>query len=423
LYNHLKNVIGQAAEQSGRPISGFGEFFAVHAAWNLKRIIAIVTGVCTMTALAGATPSYAAEGGRPAVTNLYVTHRDSSNIAVVGVDRTGSSKLIPPSAGPPPAATGAGPRGIVFTPDGSNAYVVNSAANTISAYTVGEGGALRPLSTVPTRGRLPIGIAIAPNGRSLYVTNLFSGTLSAFAIKADGRLTHLGAPIQDVAKNSRGLAVSADGRFLFVGHGFPNNSVTPVVTTFAIGRDGSLRAVGRPVASGGGGTGMVVSPDGRFLYVTSTSADAVFGYRIGRAGGLHPLPDSPFPVADFPEGSAITPDGRHLYVTSPGPRAHPGNSVSAFTVGADGALAPVAGSPFTAGRRPVGIAVTPDGHSLYAANHDSSTISAFAIAPTGALREIPGSPVPSGGLRPAFQSIAVLPSPGPPPPTTGSSLL
>jgi DNA-binding beta-propeller fold protein YncE len=384
----------------------------VHAAWNLKRIIAIVTGVCSLTALAGATPSYTADGRRPAVTNLYVTHRDSNNIAVVGVDRRGSPNPVPPSAGPPPVATGAGPRGIVFTPGGTSAYVVNSEANTISAYTVGEGGALRPLATVPTGGSFPIGIAIAPNGRALYVTNLRSGTLSAFAINTDGTLTRLGAPVPDAAENSRGLAVSADGRFLFVGHGLPDSSVTPVVTTFAIGRDGALRAVGRPAAAGGAGTGMVASPDGRFLYVTSTSADAVFGYRIDPAGGLHPLPDSPFPVAEFPEGSAITPDGRHLYVTSPGaPRANPGRSVSAFTIGADGALTPVAGSPFTAGGRPVGITVTPDGNHVYASNYGSSTISAFAIAPTGALREIHGSPIPSGGLHPAFQSIAALPTP------------
>jgi 6-phosphogluconolactonase (cycloisomerase 2 family) len=383
----------------------------VHAAWNLKRIIAIVTGVCGMTALAAATSAYAADSGRPGVTNLYVTHRDSSNVAMVGVDSTGLPNPVHPSAAPPPVTTGAGPHGIVLTPGGTSAYVVNSEANTISAYAVGEGGALRPLSTVPTGGKFPISIAIAPNGRALYVTNLLSGTLSAFAVNADGTLTRLGAPVPDTAKNSRGLAVSADGRFLFVGHGFPDNSVTPVVTTFAIGRDGALRAAGRPTAAGGGGTGMVVSPGGRFLYVISTSADAVFGYRIDPAGGLHPLPGSPFPVADFPEGSAITSDGRHLYVTSPGPdRAHPGHWVSAFTIGADGALTPVAGSPFTTGGRPVGIAVTPDGRHLYAANYDTSTISAFAIAPTGALREIPGSPIPSGGQHPAFQAIAVLPT-------------
>ncbi|HEU5158142.1 MAG TPA: beta-propeller fold lactonase family protein [Streptosporangiaceae bacterium] len=366
-----------------------------------------------MAALAGAAPSYAAEGGRSDVTHLYVTHRDSRNITVVGVDSTGSSNPVPPSAVPPPVATGAGPRGIVFAPSGRSAYVVNSAANTISAYAVGEGGALRPLSTVPTGGKFPMSVAIAPNGSALYVTNLLSGTLSAFVVNADGTPTRLGAPVRDTVANSRGLAVSADGRFLFVGHGFPDSSVTPVVTTFAIGRDGSLRAVGRPAAAGGGGTGMEVSPDGRFLYVTSTSTDAIFGYRIDPAGGLHPLPRSPFPVADFPEGSAMTADGRHLYVTSPGPDpAHPGDAVSAFTVGADGALTPVAGSPFAAGGRPVGLVATPDGH-LYVANFDASTISAFAIARTGALREIPGSPVPSGGLHPGFQSIAVRPDSGP----------
>jgi 6-phosphogluconolactonase (cycloisomerase 2 family) len=300
----------------------------------------------------------------------------------------------------------------VIAPNGASAYVVNSGLNAVSAYAVGEGGALRPLSTpVTTEGKLPFGIAITPDGSSVYVSNVHSGTVSAFGVNADGTLTRLGEPVPSGADNPRGIAVSRDGRFLFVGHGIPNASATDVVTTFAINGNGTLRRVGEPTSSGGAGTGMVTSPNGRFLYIDSTNTDRVFGYKIGRTGTLTPLAGSPFPVANYPEGAAITPDGRHLYVSSPGPdRANPAHAVSAFTVGANGALIPVAGSPFTAGDGPVGIATSSDGRHLYATNVDSSTVSAFTIAPSGALQEIQESPFPTGGQSPAYQSVAVLPA-------------
>ncbi len=83
--------------------------------------------------------------------------------------------------------------------------------------------------------------------------------------------------------------------------------------------------------------------------------------------------------------------------------------VSAFAVDADtGALTAVAGSPFSTGRVPKGIAVDPSGKFAYVANQRDFTISAFAIdAATGALSTVAGSPFDIG---PGPYSIAVHPS-------------
>ena len=60
-------------------------------------------------------------------------------------------------------------------------------------------------------------------------------------------------------------------------------------------------------------------------------------------------------VSASPAGAAYT-----VYVPNFG-----SNDVSAFTVGADGALTPVPGSPFPdAGSSPVSAAVSPDGRNL-----------------------------------------------------------
>ena len=83
------------------------------------------------------------------------------------------------------------------------------------------------------------------------------------------------------------------------------------------------------------------------------------------------------------------------------------NSVSAFSVGANGALSPVAGSPFATGGTGVGgglfasnritTAIVKD--FLYVANAGSNNVSAFSVNPaTGVLTMVVGSPFATGGI-------------------------
>ncbi len=83
------------------------------------------------------------------------------------------------------------------------------------------------------------------------------------------------------------------------------------------------------------------------------------------------------------------------------------NNVSAYSIGADGALTPVPGSPFAAGSRPVSVAVDPTGKFAYVANDGDNNVSAYSIAANGALTPVPGSPF-AAGSRPL--SVAVDPT-------------
>jgi hypothetical protein len=92
------------------------------------------------------------------------------------------------------------------------------------------------------------------------------------------------------------------------------------------------------------------------------------------------------------------------------------NSISVLSVGANGALSSVPGSPFVTGGNGVGsgaiasnrIAVV--GNLLYAANGASNNVSAFSINPaTGVLTSLPGSPFATGGN--AGQGIALTATP------------
>lgn len=345
--------------------------------------------------------------------SLYVTNSRSGTLTIFTIGRSGA--LTPVGE---PVPTGALPRGTVFTPEGRTAYVVNSGANQVSVYRVGEHGQLTQLSPPAATGEFPFAIAIAPNGRSLYVSNFGTpdardGTVSAFAVERDGTLTPLGGPLPSGAERAKGVAVTPDGRFLYVSHGMPSDTEPGAVTTFALQEDGTLRRTGAAVTIGRSGAGVAVSPNGRFLYVACQGSDEVFGFSIGPDGDLAPVPGSPFLAPDFPEGAAVTPDGRHLFVT-----AVNSGAVWAFAIGAGGTLEPVVGAPFTAGSGAVGVTPTPDGRHLYVSNFGSGTpaagtVTSFALGDDGGLRELPGSPMPSSGDNPAFQSAAVSPDQGP----------
>jgi len=81
-----------------------------------------------------------------------------------------------------------------------------------------------------------------------------------------------------------------------------------------------------------------------------------------------------------------------LYVTISG------TNVSAYMIDpSTGALAEVNGSPFAAGRGPVGISVDRTSKFVYVANNGSANVSAYTIDPTtGTLTAVGGSPFAAG---------------------------
>ncbi len=156
---------------------------------------------------------------------------------------------------------------------------------------------------------------------------------------------------------------------------------------------------------------MAFSPDGRFLYVPGRGSDAIAILRsdpitgllsqdagpAGCVGGGSDAPADCAPVSglDRPSGIAMTPDGGAVFVAST-----IAGTLTVFARDAGtGALspagcfqdaattAPIAGCTPVAGLDgAVGVAVTPDGRSIYVAAEDASAIVLFARDPaSGAL--------------------------------------
>ncbi len=131
---------------------------------------------------------------------------------------------------------------------------------------------------------------------------------------------------------------------------------------------------GEPFPAGTQPIGVVADPKANFLYVANQGDDDVGGYAINpTSGALTPVLGSPFrsgSISAFALSITVDPSCRFVYMTDGS-----SNTVSAYRINAlNGALTPIAGSPFSAivatvdgdyGYDPAGITVTPNGKFAY----------------------------------------------------------
>jgi DNA-binding beta-propeller fold protein YncE len=79
----------------------------------------------------------------------------------------------------------------------------------------------------------------------------------------------------------------------------------------------------------------------QFAYVANLNSNNVSAYSIGSGGVLTPVPGSPFPVGPNPASVAVDPTGKFAYVINDSNVPEVPGTVSAFTIGSNGALTPV----------------------------------------------------------------------------------
>src|SRR5262245_28582605 len=143
-----------------------------------------------------------------------------------------------------------------------------------------------------------------------------------------------------------------------------------------------------------------------FVYTNNDrTPNTISGFSVAASGVLTPVAGSPFPTGGAGAGGGFFAANRitttivknFLYAGNSGT-----NNVSAFSVDpVTGVLTPVAGSPFNTGGLAgtvagMSLTATPDDKFLIAANGESMTLSVFSIAANGALSPVAGSPFPTG---------------------------
>jgi 6-phosphogluconolactonase len=147
---------------------------------------------------------------------------------------------------------------------------------------------------------------------------------------------------------------------------------------------------------------MVIDSAGKYLYVGNSGSYDISVFSIDSGtGALTPVPQiskqPTFTIGMTPFKMQLAPSGNILYVTG---QATTG-VVQAFSVNA-GVFSnqPIAGSPYTTGNAPYGLAIDSSGKFLYTANTIDASISEFKINSDGSLTALAGSPIGQTGAGP-----------------------
>lgn len=206
-----------------------------------------------------------------------------------------------------------------------------------------------------------------------------------------------GSPFTTGGNGTYGVAMSINNRYLYAADVGSNT-----ISTFSInpltGRLTSGVTAISDSAGSKGPNGLFAHPTGSFLYVSNFFGNDVSGYSIGSDGSLTRLTGSPFSTSGSARinGLVGSSDGRFLYAAAGGPSTA-SSGVVAFTVDqSTGVLSVIEGSPFrnTLGggithNRGDGISIHPNGRWLYMGLYDQGKMAGWSIdSTTGALTPI-----------------------------------
>ena len=292
-------------------------------------------------------------------------------------------------------------RAVQAQPDAGFVYAlqqVNGGVNQVHGFSVNTTtGVLTPVAGSPFAAGTGAGINASEhlaydsvNGR-LFVLNVVSNSVSVFNVNTTtGALTAASfSPIPlPVSPSWRSLAVSAEGSLLAVANG-------GAVATFALTSTAAVAAPGSPaVVSGAEVYSSTFSRDGAYLYAGGNAGTTIAGFAVNQANGaLTPLAGSPFlSGGNNPAGYASDVSGRvFVSLASAG-------SLQVFTT-PGGALTPGLG-PVASGLTLGLEGVLHPGGAYMVVDRTGNQVGVYGITGTGSttvLSAVPGSPFPSGG--------------------------
>jgi 6-phosphogluconolactonase len=272
--------------------------------------------------------------------NAYITLPQTGSVQLLRINN--SSGVITAGAQTPPVQ-GATPRGLALHPSKKFLFVANSAANTISVFNIAGDGTLT-LSGNPTpAGPGPRAVVIDPSGQFLLVTNSLAnpfGTISVYSINSGtGALSEVAGSPFSAKSLATEMVITPSGKFVYV------TDPAGYISAFSFSSGVLSEVAGSPFAADRGVSDLTVDSSEKFLYTTNTTANNVSGFQINSSGALTPVQGSPYSTVagSGPSAIAIDPANTILYVTTPGSSF----SIWAFTIDATtGVLTTVKNSPF-----------------------------------------------------------------------------
>jgi 6-phosphogluconolactonase len=291
-------------------------------------------------------------------------------------------------------------------------YAANDGSGTISAYVINPvAGSLARVPGSPFfADGAPGGdysLATSPNGKFLFATADTTTAIHIYSIASTGALTEVSGSPFETGASSQGLKVTPNGRFLLVGE----NSLT-AVGVYSISSSGTLTAVtGSPFAASASPFNVAVNCAGNLVFVIDNgsfngSFSAIDAYSMASDGSLTPVSGEPFfnGTSSTSGGLTLSPNGQFLFVTDTF-----SNDISSMSVGSNGTLAQVSGSPFATSNWTGGVAVSRSGKFVYSALFTVAQIDGRAVDSSGALSPVPGTPFSTGQAQTGVPTVITFP--------------
>jgi 6-phosphogluconolactonase (cycloisomerase 2 family) len=330
-------------------------------------------------------------------------------------------------------------------------YLVSQSDQTVGAYKINlssgvlntENSTLSPTGKVAKTGFNPTNMLFNPAATFGYIVEYGqppaaapnsnrTGDIQVYSVNSDGSPNSLGALVNALPCQTYSpvaLATDTGGHFLFVANKVfynvdtgatctnpaPDGTPAPgTLTVYAIGSDGKLTLqdqatlplpAGAPTTSVQTPTGVGVSNQGNFVYVSDTVNSTLDSYSYDTSTGkLTPIPFStttvPVPVDSNPSAVFSPPIGNFLYVAS-----SLSNVLDIFQINTDGTLTIAPGSPQSTGVGPIQIFASPNGKYLFTVDNKSNQVSGFKINQvTGALTMV-SPPAISTGDKPVAATL------------------
>ena len=266
-------------------------------------------------------------------------------------------------------------------------FAANAGSGTLSVFRV-EGARLLLTDEVPSGGAEPN--AIATRGEFVYVLNTAGSSNVVGFHLAHGRLQRIEDSLRFLGRNEAGaasIAFSPDGRFLLVTERASNR-----IDVFRVLANGELSEVNGNPSAAPGAFAATFSPRGTLIVSEAGGADAstVSSYAVRADSTLQPISTAVPTFGTANCWNVVTPDGRFVYVSNAGSA-----SISGFAIAPNGSLNALPGTIVghnADGATNLDIAVSADGAFLYSLNAGDGTIGVFAIDQhSGALTSLGAS--------------------------------
>src|ERR1700683_1342710 len=247
----------------------------------------------------------------PAGNYLYVMNTASDNISVFSIDSSTGVLTQTPNS---PFFIGLTPLNMVLTPTGNFLYVsvaggqIGTNDGSILGFSVSAGALqlLNPALT-PADGGNPNGLVIDPSGSYLYVANTQSQSIAIFSILPSGGLADnvAGSPLADIYSDPVALLLDPKGQYLYVANqGSSNVAVYSIDSTTGLPTALTTSTSAFAFTTEGSPSFLVEDPNGNYLFVGNQGSNAgIQGFGVN-SGNLNPL--LTYGVGNTPSSIAVT---------------------------------------------------------------------------------------------------------------------